>query len=100
FAKEMGADVLVNYTKERWTEEVFQATEGKGVDVALEMAGGEIFRQTVKCLAPFGRLVIYGVASGEQSRFYPSALMKKNLSVIGFFLPQIMRNQELWQSSL
>lgn len=99
-AKELGADVLVDYTKEGWEEEVLAATGGKGVDVALEMAGGEIFNKTLKCLATNGRLVIYGVASGEQSRFYPSSLMARNQSVIGFFLPQIMRKRELLQASL
>ncbi|WP_026582296.1 quinone oxidoreductase family protein [Bacillus sp. J33] len=99
-AKEMGADVLVNYTKEGWENEVVEATGGKGVDVALEMAGGEIFNKTLNCLAAFGRLVIYGVASGEQSRLYPSSLMARNQSVIGFFLPQIMRKPELLQPSM
>jgi NADPH2:quinone reductase len=64
------------------------------------MAGGEIFHKTLKCLATFGRLVIFGVASGEQARFYPSTLMGRNQSVIGFFLPQIMRKPELLQPSL
>lgn len=99
-AKELGADILVNYTKDGWEEEVLEATGGKGVDVALEMAGGEIFNKTLESLATNGRLVIYGVASGAQSRFYPSSLMGRNQSVIGFFLPQIMRKRELLQSSL
>ncbi|MFT9597620.1 quinone oxidoreductase family protein [Mesobacillus sp.] len=99
-AADMGADVLINYTEQGWEEKVLEATSGKGVDVALEMAGGEIFNKTLKCLATFGRLVIYGVASGEQSRFYPSSLMARNQSVIGFFLPQIMRKPALIQSSM
>lgn len=99
-AADMGADVLINYTEQGWEEKVLEATGGKGVDVALEMAGGEIFNKTLKCLGTFGRLVIYGVASGEQSRFYPSSLMARNQSVIGFFLPQIMRKPALIQSSM
>ena len=99
-AADMGADVLINYTEQGWEEKVLDATGGKGVDVALEMAGGEIFNKTLKCLGTFGRLVIYGVASGEQSRFYPSSLMARNQSVIGFFLPQIMRKPALIQSSM
>lgn len=99
-AKELGADVCINYTKEGWENNVLEATGGLGVDVALEMAGGEIFRKTVDCLAPFGRLVIYGVASGEQARLYPSSLMAENKSVIGFFLPGIMKKEELYLNSL
>jgi NADPH2:quinone reductase len=64
------------------------------------MVGGEVFNKTVKCLSTFGRLVIFGAASGEQSSFYPSSLMARNQSVIGFFLPQIMRKPELLQPSL
>ncbi|MEH7438506.1 NADPH:quinone oxidoreductase family protein [Neobacillus drentensis] len=99
-AREMGADVLINYTEPDWEKQVLEATDGKGVNVALEMVGGEVFNKTVRCLATFGRLVIFGAASGEQSRFYPSSLMARNQSVIGFFLPQIMRKQELLQPSL
>jgi NADPH2:quinone reductase len=99
-AEDLGADILINYTEPDWDEQVLAATGGKGVNVALEMAGGEIFHKSLKCLAAFGRLVIYGVASGEQSRFYPSSLMARNQSVIGFFLPQIMRKPDLLQSSL
>lgn len=99
-AREMGADVLINYSEPNWEEQVLEATGGRGVNVALEMVGGDVFNKTVKCLATFGRLVIFGAASGEQSRFYPSSLMARNQSVIGFFLPQIMRKPELLQPSL
>jgi len=99
-AKQMGADVLINYTEEGWEEKVLEATNGKGVDLALEMAGGDVFYKTLKCLAYFGRLVIYGVASGQQSKFYPSSLMEKNQSVIGFFLPPLLRRSELIKDSL
>jgi NADPH2:quinone reductase len=99
-ARAMGADVLINYTEPNWEEQVLEATGGKGVNVALEMVGGDVFNKTVKCLATFGRLVIFGAASGEQSQFYPSMLMGRNQSVIGFFLPQIMRKPELLQPSL
>ncbi|TAA72002.1 quinone oxidoreductase family protein [Planococcus salinarum] len=98
-AKAMGATHLVNYSKEGWIDEVKTITDNKGVDLALEMVGGEVFNKTLKCLAPFGRLVIFGAASGEQAEFHPGQLMRKNQSVIGFFLPQIMRNPELFQQS-
>lgn len=99
-AKAMGATHLVDYTKENWVDEVKSITGNKGVDLALEMVGGEVFNKTLKCLAPFGRLVIFGAASGEQAQFHPGQLMRKNQSVIGFFLPQIMRKPELFQKSL
>ncbi|WP_431800615.1 quinone oxidoreductase family protein [Halobacillus andaensis] len=99
-AKELGADHLVNYTNTNWREAVMDATNGKGVDVALEMAGGEVFHETIKCMRSFGRVVIYGVASGTPAEMYPSGLMNRNLSVIGFFLPQIMKKPDLFEKSL
>ena len=98
-AKEMGADHVVNYTEEGWELKVRELTNGKGADVALEMVGGDIFRKTLKCLAPFGRVVVFGAASGESSPLQAGELMRRNQSVIGFFLPQIMNNYDMYQAS-
>ncbi|ARF13142.1 quinone oxidoreductase family protein [Sporosarcina ureae] len=98
-AKNMGADHLVNYTEVGWESKVRELTDGKGVDVALEMVGGDIFRKTLKCLAPFGRMVVFGAASGERSPMDAGELMQRNQSVVGFFLPQIMKNYEVYQNS-
>ncbi|WP_419883638.1 quinone oxidoreductase family protein [Peribacillus sp. B-H-3] len=98
-AEDMGADVLIDYTEEGWEERVLEAAE-KGVDVALEMAGGSVFKKTLRCLAPFGRIIVYGNASGEQYKMNPQILMRRNQSVMGFFLPQIMKKPELLQSSI
>ena len=98
-AKEMGADHLVNYTVAGWELKILELTDGKGVDVALEMVGGDIFRNTLKCLAPFGRVVVFGAASGETSPLQAGELMRRNQSVIGFFLPQIMSNYEMYLAS-
>lgn len=99
-ARDLGADHAINYTHPNWREEVLEATDGRGVDVALEMAGGDIFQETVKCMRAFGRVVVYGVASGDPAQMYPSGLMNRNLSVIGFFLPQIMKKPVLFEKSL
>ncbi|MBN9656254.1 zinc-binding dehydrogenase [Halobacillus sp. GSS1] len=99
-ARDLGADHAINYTHPNWREEVLEATDGRGVDLALEMAGGDIFHETVKCMRAFGRVVVYGVASGEPAQMYPSGLMNRNLSVIGFFLPQIMKKPVLFEKSL
>lgn len=58
----LGADYGVNYNEDNWVEQVLDITVGKGVDVILEMVGGDIFKKSMKCLADFGRLVIYGRA--------------------------------------
>lgn len=61
----LGADYAVDYSKPGWPDEVNRLTEGKGADVILEMGGGELFSQGLRCLAPFGRVVVYGMASGD-----------------------------------
>lgn len=100
YAENLGADVLINYTEDGWEQKVLEATDGRGVDVAMEMASGDIFSRTLDCLAPFGRLVVFGSASGEPSRLQAGRLMGANQSVIGFFLPQIMKRRDLMQQSL
>ncbi|MFD2925042.1 quinone oxidoreductase family protein [Halobacillus naozhouensis] len=99
-ARDLGADHTVDYTKYDWRDEVMSVTEGNGVDIALEMVGGDIFHETIRCMRSFGRIVVYGVASGHLAEMYPSGLMNRNLSIIGFFLPEIMKKPILFERSL
>ena len=64
--RRLGADATINYTQNDWVEQVKQATGGRGVDVVLEVVGGPIAEQSLQCLAPFGRMVVIGAASGQQ----------------------------------
>lgn len=64
FARQHGADVGVCYTDPDWPDQVRAAAPG-GVDVVLETVGGQVTAQSLDLLAPFGRLVVYGAASGE-----------------------------------
>jgi NADPH2:quinone reductase len=99
-AKELGADVLVNYTEEDWPDKVREATGGKGADVILEMVGGDFVQQNLRCLNAFGRMVVYGAASGERGTLVPVDLMRKNQTVAGFFLPRLMSRPDLLGDSL
>ena len=85
-ARRLGADVAINYTDENWVEQVNTATGGKGVDIILEMVGGRVAEQNLQCLAPFGRMVIYGAASGQIAQFSGIQLMYKNQAIIGYWL--------------
>ncbi len=84
--RRLGADAAINYTEDNWVEEVKNATRGQGTDIILEMVGGEIAEQSLKCLAPFGRIVIYGAASGKIAQFSGIQLMYKNQAIIGYWL--------------
>ncbi len=89
-ARSLGADELVNYTDPEWYKKVREVTGGKGADVILEMAGGDIFKQSLQCLAPFGRLVIFGVASRQLPQLNAAQLMLRNQTVTGYWLVNSM----------
>ncbi|MEH7333479.1 quinone oxidoreductase [Neobacillus drentensis] len=96
----LGADVGINYTEENWHKQVLSATGGKGVDVALEMVGGDIFKNTLKCMAINSRLVIYGRAGGQETKFDPAILMQRNVSVVGFWLVHFLKDSKAYKNSV
>jgi NADPH2:quinone reductase len=63
--RELGADVVIDYTREDFVAEALHATGGRGIDVVLEMIGGEVYQNSLKALAPGGRLVSIGGAFGS-----------------------------------
>ena len=67
-ALELGADAAVDVTREDLTDALIEANDGRRVDVVLEMAGGRVFDASLRALAPFGRLVTYGMASREPNQ--------------------------------
>ena len=85
-ALELGADAAVDVTCEDLTDAVVEANLGARVDVVLEMAGGRTFEAGLEALAPFGRLVTYGIASREPNTVSSGALMRTSRAVVGFWL--------------
>lgn len=86
-ARELGADVGINYTEEIWVDQVQAATDGKGVHIVLEMVGGQVAQQSLQCLTPFdGRMVVFGAAGGQLAQFNGRQLMDRNIAVIGYWL--------------
>jgi len=83
-ARECGADVTVNYADPSWPDLVRAAAPG-GVDVVLESAGGDVLLHSLDLLAPFGRLVVYGVAGGVLTDIPESKLFTLR-TVTGFSL--------------
>ncbi len=90
-ALELGADVAVDVKRDDLADALVEANLGERVDVVLEMAGGKVFDASLDALAPFGRLVSYGIASGEQNQVATGALMRKSRAVIGFWLMHCLR---------
>ena len=84
--RSLGADVAVNYTESDWTGRVLEATQGKGVDLLIEMVGGEIGSQNIRCLASGATMIVYGAASGKDFPISAVGLMSRNLTVKGYTL--------------
>ncbi len=84
-ALELGADAAVDGAPEGLAERLVQANLGTPVDVVLEMAGGAVFDASLDALAPFGRLVTYGIASRESNTVRSGDLMRRSHAVVGFW---------------
>ncbi len=85
-AIELGADAAVDADPEGLKERLIEANLGRQVDVVFEMAGGAIFDACLAALAPFGRLVTYGIASGSGNEVHTRKLMGRSRAVVGFWL--------------
>ncbi len=92
-ARSLGADVAINYTSEDFAARVIEHARsqgGRGADIILEAVGGEVLENSLRCLAPFGRLVVFGRAGGMQNMVDPVRLMKRCQELIGFWLPPVL----------
>jgi NADPH2:quinone reductase len=85
-ALELGADAATDSAPEGMAERLLEANGGERVDVVLEMAGGAVFDESRRALAPFGRLVVYGISSREQNEVRTGSLLKHSHSVLGFWM--------------
>lgn len=85
-ALRLGADAAVDNRSESLKDEIIAANDGERVDVVLEMAGGAIFDACLSALAPFGRLVSFGIASGDSNTVNTRKLMSTSRAVVGFWL--------------
>ncbi len=94
-ALSLGAHAAVDPGTEDLAAALREANEGRKVDVVLEMAGGRVFDECLKALAPLGRLVTYGLASREPNTVGNGALMRKSQAVIGFWLMHVLSRPEL-----
>ncbi len=76
----------INYSEDDWTDQVLQATDGKGVNWLIEMVGGDIVAKNLKVLAKHGTMWIYGSASGQDFNVSVLSLMQKNHKICGYWL--------------
>tara|TARA_Y100001970_G_scaffold294368_1_gene451840 strand:+ start:24003 stop:25031 length:1029 start_codon:yes stop_codon:yes gene_type:complete len=85
-AKDIGADVVLNYSSDNIFESIQDITNGKGVDLVIESVGGDIFAQSVKSVCLNGRLVTCGAHAGETVPINIIELFRKHMMIHGSHL--------------
>lgn len=95
-AKSLGADVVVDAKSNELAKAIREANGGRGVDLILEMVGGQTFDQSLLALGTFGKLITFGMASRTApTPLHPGALMHGSKTVSGFWLANCFGKKEL-----
>jgi NADPH2:quinone reductase len=85
-AREHGAHHTIDYRTQDFREAVLALTDGRGVDAVYDPVGGEVFRRSLRCMAPEARIMPVGFAGGEIPEIPANLLLVKNLTVCGLNL--------------
>jgi NADPH2:quinone reductase len=84
-AKEFGAHYVIDYKREDFRDQVLEITDGRGADVIFDPVGGDVFDNSLRCIAPLGRVLPIGFASGRIPQIPANIILVKNLTVIGLY---------------
>ena len=99
--KSLGADASVDANSADLAGAMIAANGGKRVDIVLEMVGGKTFDSSLEVLAPFGRLITFGMASRTApTPIHPGVLMGGTKTVAGFWLSHCFGKKELMSDVL
>jgi NADPH2:quinone reductase len=93
-AERLGADATVDSRADDLKEAILAANGGERVDAVLEMTGGATFDACLRTLAPFGRHVLFGIASREQNQVPTGHLLRHSRAVIGFWLIHLIPHRD------
>jgi NADPH2:quinone reductase len=99
-ASRLGADATVDSRAEDLQQAILEANGGEPVDAVLEMTGGSTFDACLRTLAPFGRLVLFGIASRESNQIDSGHLLRHSRAVIGFWLMQLVPHRQVVASMI
>lgn len=83
--EEYGADHAIDYRQGGFRDHVLEITGGRGADVVFDPVGGDVFDESLRCVAPLGRLLPIGFASGRIPEIPANIVLVKNLTVIGLY---------------
>ncbi len=93
--KELGLEHGINYKKQDYEEAVKDLTNGQGVNAVFEMLGGEHVAKSVRCVRDFGRVIVYGSATGQKPELDTRILYAKGASVHGLWLTYLSGNRDV-----
>ena len=83
-AKKLGADHLVNYiTEPEWSKAVFAKTGGKGVDLVVELGGGETLSQSLQCIKVGGKISLIGALTGITASISIADILFRHVQING-----------------
>ncbi len=99
-ALQLGADEAVAGDADGLTERLLAANGGAPVDVVLDAIGGAVFDASLEALAPFGRLVTYGVSGGATNAPNTRKLMRASRSVAGFWFRHVLERPGMAEEAL
>ena len=99
-AERLGADASVDSRAEDLKAAILEANEGREVEAVFEMSGGVAFEACLRTLAPFGRLVTFGIASREPNELKTQRLMRTSRSVVGFWIVHLLRRPDLLRQGI
>ncbi len=94
-ASRLGADATVDSRVDDLKAAILEANSGQQVDAVLEMSGGDAFEASLRTLAPFGRMVVFGIASRDQNEISTGHLLRHSRTVIGFWLMHLIPRREV-----
>ncbi|MDP7546439.1 MAG: NADPH:quinone oxidoreductase family protein [Alphaproteobacteria bacterium] len=95
-ARQYGADHVINYRHGEFRDQVKEITGGGGVDLVYDSVGGDVFEQSLRCMAWHGRLVVIGFTSGRIPQLSLNYALIKGLSIIGCRAGEARRNDPDW----
>jgi NADPH:quinone reductase len=97
--RELGLQHGINYKERDYVEAIKELTRGEGVDAVFEMLGGEHVAKSVKCVRDFGRVIVYGAATGQTPQLDTRLLYAKGASVHGLWLSYLSANRPLMETA-
>jgi NADPH2:quinone reductase len=92
---DLGADATADSRAEDAGAAIRAANDGADVDVVMQMSGGAAFDQQMEVLAPFGRMVAFGIATREPNEIRSQRLMRASRSVVGFWIVHLLQRPDL-----